>query len=929
MNASQGVRDFRNPFGSRNQEGPNAAQWANKNQWPEDEKAAYLAAGYILRDEGGALQYRNIRWGAGAYGFVWDGSNGYDSPAFGYTDQYRGADIERDPKGDEVPNYWSGGPTTGKLQAGTGGNNGGAPQGLYPGNRGEINGTGWLDQGFLDLETFDFSRNNLGWDNDYYTRDFFNYNFAITQSFWEGKGGFEIAYDYQDLFRDNYTAFNGANSVVTFDVNETLLLPADPNYTTTGNYDPMPNPNFGRPVVMTKSGRNAIDEQREAFRFTGFVKYDFEDTINSDKLAKILGNHTLTILADENIYNEQRVSFTNNSFGDPDPALHIGPANGRFSSNNVRNIPNLVYIGPQQLDAWDSGFSLSDFELTPAYYDLRSTLDQTYQKLSWNRGPDSTAETLALDLDVSNGNEQWLTHTYTPIEVPDKNYRLQQTTVTSLAANTASHLLDNHMVVNMGYREDTIENFLNTEANLVGIDEIPDLRPGFWNLEDGSFIKNKETTFGYGGVLYWPKDIVALPEAFDDITIHYNTSENFIPATDRVDELRNPVASPTGESTDYGISFYMWENKFVARLNWYEATLAGATAPTSNNYNQNISGMFNHWGQLNTSIQRLDKDGDRMIDESWLADELAYVPGATPFTGGVPEIIVDGEVEQVARTYAEIVAEEYPFLDKSHDARTSVAPFLTDPLKEAYNYSLQADGGVTTQWAGQITDTQDISAKGLEAEFIINPTKSWRIAFNAAKQQTVLTNFAPRLEKILEDFWIPHLEQFGGLDWNAPVEPVNGVTTLENRNDFLLDYFALKGNEGKPNAEQREWRFNVVTNYSFREGMLKGWSIGGAARWQDEYAGGYPTIEDPNSVLILPDTDNPWLVESDLAIDLSFGYRAKIFDNVNWRMQINLKNVDNWDNADLEFTRYQPDGTPARARFSAPRTVFLTNTFTF
>jgi len=933
QNATQRVKDFRNPFGTRHHEGPNNAQWNNANQWPEEEKQAYLDAGYILRDEGGALQYRNIRWGAGAYGFVWDGSNGYDQPAFGYTDQYRGADIERNPNGDEVPNYWSGGPTTGNIRGGTGGNNGGAPQGLYPGNLGEINGTGWLDQGFLDLETFDFSRNNLGWDNDFYTRDFFNYNFSLTQSFWEGKGGFEIAYDYQDLYRNNYTAFNAANSTITFDVNETLLLPADPNYTVTGNYDPLPNPNFGRPVIMTKSGSTTIDEQREAFRFTGFVKYDFEDSLNNDNLAKILGNHQLTILADENIYNENRVNWTQDSYGDPDPALHIGPPNGRFSANNVRNIPNLVYIGPQQLDAFNPGFQLSDFELTPAYYDLRSTLGNTYQKLSWNRGPDSTDESLALDLDVSNGNEQWLTHTYTPTKVPTKNVRLQETTVTSLAANSASKFFDNHLVVNMGYREDTIENWLNTEPRLLGRDEVSDVSPQGWLLEEGNFIKNKESTFGYGGVLYWPKDMIKLPEAFDDITFHYNTSSNFIPATDRVDELRRPVPSPTGESKDWGISFYMWDNKFVARINWYEATLAGATAPTSNNYNQNISGMFNHWGQLNQSIQRLDSDGDRMIDEAWLTDQFNYVPGDTPFTGSTPLVteVIDG-VETVLEepiSYADLVAEEYPYLNEAYAARASVAPFLTDELKEAYNFNLQADGGATTQWAGQITDTQDISAEGMEAEFIINPARSWRIAFNAAQQKTVLTNFAPRLQTILEGFWIPHLEEFGWLDWNAPVEPLNGVTTLENRNDFLLDYFALKGNEGKPNSEQREWRFNLVTNYTFREGKLNGFSFGGAARWQDEYSGGYPIIDDPTSVLRLPDVDNPWVVESDLAIDLSFGYRKKILDNVDWRMQVNLRNVDNWDNSDLEITRFQPDGSPARARYSAPRQIMLTNTFRF
>ena len=907
------LRDWRNGFvGSRHHEGPTEAHFNTPWRFSEEERQAYLDAGYILRNQGAELQYRNIRWGAGAYGFVWDGSNGYDQPAFGYTDQYRGADIERNPAGDELANFWSGGATTGNRENGTGGNNGGAPQGIYPGNRGEIMGTGWLDQGFTDLETFDFSRANLGWDNDFYTRDFFNYNLSLKQTFWEGKGGFELAYDYQDLFRDNYTAFNGANSVVTFDVNEYLLLPADPNYQESGNFDFMPNPNFGRPVVMTKSGRTAIDEQRESYRFTGFVKYDFADTLNSDKLSRILGNHTLTILGDENKYVERRVGFVNNSFGTPDPALHIGAANARQSANNVRNIPNLVYIGPAQLDAWDGYTSVSDFEIYPAEYDLRSTLGNTYQKLSWNLGPDATPDRVGLDR--SNGNESWQVHTYTPTEVPTKNYRLQQVTVKSLAANTQSKFLDNHLVVNMGYREDKVDSYLNTEANLLGVDEIADLRKDQWTIENGNFIETDKSIFGWGGVVYWPRDIIPLPEMFDDITFHYNTSENFIPATDRVDEVRQPVPSPTGSSVDYGISFYMWDNKVVARFNWYDASLAGATAPTSNNYNQNISGMFTWWGRLNRDIWRLDRNEDGVLDEDFLAE---IAEDFDPETG----------LNEDGVTMDDFIAEEFPYLDDLKAARADIEPFLTDALKEAYNYRLLEDGSVNTQWAGQITDTQDIQSKGMEAELIINPTRSWRIAINAAQQKTILTNFAPRLERIIEDLWAPHILQYGWLDWSLPISPLAGESMAVNRNDFLLDYYALKGNEGKPNPEQREWRFNVVTNYQFREGPLNGFSIGGAVRWQDEYAGGFPNIVREDG-LIIPDVSSPYLVEDDTAVDLTFGYRKKIGD-INWRSQINVRNVQNWDNADIQLHRFQPDGTAARARFEPPRQIMWTNTFTF
>jgi hypothetical protein len=42
--------------------------------------------------------------------------------------------------------------------------------------------------------------------------------------------------------------------------------------------------------------------------------------------------------------------------------------------------------------------------------------------------------------------------------------------------------------------------------------------PDRWRLEDGTFNSVKKNIFGYGAVVYWPKDIIPLPEAVNDIT---------------------------------------------------------------------------------------------------------------------------------------------------------------------------------------------------------------------------------------------------------------------------------------------------------------------------------------------------------------------------------------------------------------------------
>jgi hypothetical protein len=942
MNPTMMVKNRRNPdwpLAAQHHEGPTLGQFNNKRFYSADDRAAFLDAGYIVRDnpadapEGAqypTLTYRNIRWGGGAYGFVWDGSNGYDQPAFSYTDQIPGIAIERrsDPKFNEIPNFWSGGDNKNNV-----GNNGGAPQGLYPGNLGEIMGIGWIDQGFTDLETFDFSRYNLGWDNDYYSRDFFNYAFALEQTFWEGKGGISIEYDFQDLYRDSYTALNGGNSVITFDVNETILLPEDPNYIESGNYNAMPNPNFGRPVIMTKSGQRTNDDQRTAKRATAFAKYDFRDSMNNDKLANVLGSHTITFLGDENRHHEMVVNWFRSSFGDPEPALHIGPENARQANNNARNTPDMVYIGPPQPEAWTSYNKVSDFIIHPAYYDLRSTTGRTYNKLSWNLGPDSDATALTEALDRSNGNEQWLPGTWSPIDTPSKNVRRQETTVRSLAANTQSKLFSDHLVLNLGYREDEVENLLNTEPLLIGLDEIPDVRPENWRLEDGVSNRVKKNIFGYGGVLYWPKDIIPLPEMFDDITFHYNSSDNFVPSLERVDEYREPVASQFGDTKDWGISAYMWNNKLVARLNFYEATLQNASAPTSGIYNRNFVRIFQWYGRLNRDSRRFDSydnetgeflfQGDGLVDPDIVDEFIDYDEELGRYFVGEDD--VDG-----FENLDDAIAAQWPYLEETKRARAPLEPFVFDEkLIKSFNARFLSDGDVNIQWAGAITDTTDITSKGMEAEIIINPTNNWRIAFNAAQQEVVMDNIAPRLTNLVNTFLLPYMQEFGYLDWGNPTGTPEGATFESTTYERLVEYFYYKGLEGQPTAEQREWRFNLITNYSFREGPLQGFQIGGAARWQDAVNGGYPVVFEEDMRIYRPVIEEGYWTDTDLAIDLTFGYRKKIMGDVDWRMQINMRNVHNWDNTDVDVFRFQQDGRPARARYAPPRQIWLTNTFRF
>lgn len=147
-------------------------------------------------------------------------------------------------------------------------------------------------------------------------------------------------------------------------------------------------------------------------------------------------------------------------------------------------------------------------------------------------------------------------------------------------------------------------------------------------------------------------------------------------------------------------------------------------------------------------------------------------------------------------------------------------------------------------------------------------------------------------------------------------------------NTDLLEYYIVKGQEGRPQAEQRKWRVNFVSRYQFSEGRLKGFSLGGAARWQDVFATGYPLIDDPRGIVI-PDVGHPYWSEPEWSVDLMFGYRRKILRSREWTAQLNLRNVQNWTSDEIFEVRTQPDGTAARVRYLPPLQILLTNTFSF
>jgi hypothetical protein len=223
--------------------------------------------------------------------------------------------------------------------------------------------------------------------------------------------------------------------------------------------------------------------------------------------------------------------------------------------------------------------------------------------------------------------------------------------------------------------------------------------------------------------------------------------------------------------------------------------------------------------------------------------------------------------------------------------------------------------------------TADTQSKGYELEFTANPLPNWRVSFNAAKTTAVRTNVGgPVLDELVA--YIDTLMAGPGGDlvrFNSDYSAGNELRQawLPWRGQYTL----LKLQENTAASELRKWRYNVVTNYSFINGRLKGAGVGASYRWQDRVVIGYPVVPGAGGLASF-DLTKPYYGPSEDALDAWISYERKLTKKINWKIQLNGRNL--LGKEELIPISVQPDGTTwASVRIAPNREWFVTNTFSF
>ncbi len=241
-----------------------------------------------------------------------------------------------------------------------------------------------------------------------------------------------------------------------------------------------------------------------------------------------------------------------------------------------------------------------------------------------------------------------------------------------------------------------------------------------------------------------------------------------------------------------------------------------------------------------------------------------------------------------------------------------------------------ADGLVTGDTRLNGAYAFDQVSKGIELELTYNVTKNWRLMGSVSKQEAKQSNIAGNLTEFIEDrlaYW-----QSSGL-FDFLVSPGGGwgqnLTGREYwERDSLGAYITYRSGDGRPSTQMAKWHASALTTYTFTEGGLKGFYLGGGARYIEGSVIGLPAILDAEGRVSALDLDHPYRNSSYVGVDAWVGYRTKVFaDRFDLNVQLNIKDLQ-------ESGHYRPitansDGTHSAYRIMQPRTFYLNTTLEF
>ena len=787
-----------------------------------------------------------------------------------------------------------------------------------------VSGTTYYDAGVTNKAIYDWTKYNVTGAN-YGTESARVFNLELNQQILRSLS-FSAGWFRQEMREwDHYGQgqANGGNPRILIDANTKLMNGA-------------PNPFFGAPYVYDYQAAS-FNSPENNNNLRAMLAYDVDLTKNQG-WTRWLGRHRVLALASEQRDWSNRQKYTL-SFDGGDPRFlpnQNPPIPNNFNWSSNPSIERHYYLGTNSQGRVTQGLvplGESNFggpsKVALSYYD-------------WNSS--NTWQTTDMLMDPN------LLFTPLPTGV---NYKILDST--SFAYQ--GWLWNNRLIPTAGTRYDKarIYTYSGTSAPGVPIPTQVLYTNGFGNPEMSQVVGNPPydvggatTTFGLVARPFsgWKAiDGAAergslLADFVRGLGFTYNHSDNFTtPSNPTTDYFGKILPKPSGTGKDVGISLSMFNNKLSMGLKWYKQDAVNAVSNAASTVGTlripriDTSSMFT-WARQVVRIRSGEDPAGQFFDNNTV----------TPLT----------DAQQI-QINALVAGPEVTATGKPVVSQFTVGGQLAWP-----NTSIQS------------TNSQE--SKGLEASLVYNPLPNWNIKVTLGQQASTYSkavgeittwlygtgdatsgngrlNFwqnvaAPDLPAVYtkfngNKFYVGKFWASYGYTGDANSNTTGATSTPSSTYFGIVDagLHQLAGLQGQRSPSEREWNSSMISNYSFREGKLKGWAAGGSLRWAANAVVGYygsldpATFAHPTSTqnqIVSPDITKPIYTPATTNLDLWLSYttrKAIVGKNIRAKFQLNVRSLT--EKGGLRPLIYNANGTPAQYTIVDPRTWFLTSTFDF
>jgi hypothetical protein len=694
----------------------------------------------------------------------------------------------------------------------------------------------------------------------------------------------QAAFMREDSQRYQRNIFGGAN-----DNGQSGQLEVDPNEK---NLDGTVNPYFLRTFIQSGKPRTVWAPAKwDTYRAQ--LAYQL-DLTNEKGWLKWLGKHQFTAYDEYKYRINRQYSYRDVMV---DPKTWLPPGLYRANQSQVTGTPTVValtqgnyryYVG--DANGFNVDYAPGDFSYGTYPYVWGNNVTKTFTT-------ENTTLAQAATTDSSGG----VLNTKTVLK--------------TAGAVMQNHFFSDDLVVTLGTREDRVyTRFGNPAANLLADDGLSFNYPliNSWAPTESSNT-GKTTNVQYVVRPFRDLPLVRtmgassgfghfLAEALAGLSLNYNHSDSFIPATPAQDLFLNPLPNPTGEDKSFGLGWDLFSGKVVLRVTHYQTAEFNSRESDANTISQRV---------IRTDLPLAGTTAARFV--------LYNVAGSTTATTG-PNNNQYGWIQATNPTWtAAQVATE---LSKEMGLSTALMNALINPNPP-------------------IAATNDVTAKGTEIELNVNPTPNWTVSASVTDTQVYITNMSTALQNWINQR-MPIWTTIKDPTINPALEPAQlwwnhnyggSQTANQNFQSFVaVPYSLIQQLEGQANPETRRYNGRISTNFRLAgitdNHILKGFSIGGAVRYESPGAIGYYGTTDANGIYVSENANTPVYDGSHYFFDAVISYRTKLWnDKVVATFQLNARNIT--EGGGLQPIEAYPNGTISTYRIVDPREFILTATFDF